>query len=95
MLYSLSTIQEIVEKKDASYDVAAQLLTQLKLALVDIYNIRNEPLILKLQNGTISPRDVLNDTESIKMYLKYQYKVDERITDAFLDSQIDSIEVKF
>jgi hypothetical protein len=46
----LTPLYEIVTKGDDSYEKAATLLENLKNALTDVNDLRNEPIILKIQS---------------------------------------------
>ena len=49
--FSLTPLYEIVTSGDESYSKASMLLENLKNALMDVNDIRNEPIILKIQSN--------------------------------------------
>ncbi len=90
----LNPLYEIVSSGDKSYVQVSSLLENLKNALYDVNDIRNEPIIMKIQNGSISMTDFLNDTKSFKVAFS-KYGVNNQVSSALLASQIQIIEVCF
>ena len=88
----LNPLYEIVSSGDKSYVQVSSLLENLKNALYDVNDIRNEPIIMKIQNGSVSITDFLNDTRSVKMAFS-NYGVNSQVSGALLASQIQIIEV--
>ena len=57
-------------------------------------DIRNEPIIQKFDNGSISLNDFLSDSKKLKSELK-SYGISNKMSDALLASQVKIIEVRF
>nr|QNH67915.1 ATP-binding cassette transporter subfamily A member 1-like protein X3 [Brachionus plicatilis] len=89
---SIAPLYEIVVSNDNSYEKVALLLENLKNALYDVDDLRNEPIVLKIQNGSISINDFLNDTREFKKVL-FKYGLSDEISESFLNSKIKIIEI--
>nr|UOU03310.1 ATP-binding cassette subfamily A1-like 3 [Brachionus rubens] len=89
---TLAPLYEIVISNDDSYEKVSLLLENLKNALLDVNDLRNEPIVLKIQNGSISINDFLNDTTEFKKVL-YKYGLNDEISESFLQSKIKIIEI--
>ncbi|CAF0899716.1 unnamed protein product, partial [Brachionus calyciflorus] len=89
---SLAPLYDIVISNDNSYEKVAVLLENLKNALLDVNDIRNEPIVLKIQNGSISINDFLNNTSEFKKVL-FKYGLNDDISESFLQSKIKIIEI--
>ena len=88
----LNPLYDIVSSNDKSYQQVSVLLENLKDALYDVNDIQNEPIIMKIQNGTISFTDFINDTKKFKDEFN-KYAVNNKVSEALLTSQIQIIEV--